>query len=103
MLYFVGLMSLTAMPLFERPVHVPKEPITLAPKQIEELNLKLSALRHDIANHLTVIVTAAEMAANTSEKARQHLTLLFQQVPKIKDAVNGFTAEFDRTLGIKRS
>ncbi len=75
----------------------------MAPKQIEELNLKLSTLRHDIANHLTVIVTAAEMAANTSEKARQHLTLLFQQIPKIKDAVNGFTAEFDRTLSIKRS
>ncbi|MDW7979871.1 MAG: hypothetical protein RMH97_04820 [Verrucomicrobiales bacterium] len=91
------------MSLFDQPLAAPAEPVTLTPKQIEQLNSKLSAMRHDIANHLTVIVTAAEMAANTSEKARHHLSLLFQQVPRIKDAVNAFTTEFETVFGIRRS
>ncbi len=91
------------MSFIERPISLPAEPVTLTPKQIEDLNLRLSAMRHDIANHLTVIVTAAELAASTSEKARERLKLLFQQVPKIEDAVNNFTREFDNALRINRT
>jgi len=32
-------------------MRIPSEPVNFDPKQIEELNKKLSTLRHDVNNH----------------------------------------------------
>ena len=49
-----GFVSLWTMPL-------PSGPITLTVKQVDELNRKLSDMRHDINNHLSLIVAALEL------------------------------------------
>ena len=40
---------------------LPSEPVTLSIEQLDELNRKLSNLRHDINNHLSLIVAATEL------------------------------------------
>ncbi|HTL58158.1 MAG TPA: hypothetical protein VL361_20895 [Candidatus Limnocylindrales bacterium] len=40
---------------------LPREPITLAVGQIDDLNRRLSDMRHDINNHLSLIVAALEL------------------------------------------
>lgn len=91
------------MGLFKNTVKLPDNPVTLNTQQIDEFNRKLSKMRHDIANHLTVVITAAELASHAPERAKDHLVLLLGQTPKITEAVKGFTAEFDRILGISRT
>jgi len=40
---------------------VPSQPVTLSVEQIEELNQKLSNMRHDINNNLSLILAATEL------------------------------------------
>ena len=40
---------------------LPQEPVTLSVEQIAELNRQLSAMRHDVSNHISVIVAALEL------------------------------------------
>ena len=40
---------------------LPSEPVTFSPGELQELNRKLSDMRHDINNHLSLIVAALEL------------------------------------------
>jgi hypothetical protein len=91
------------MGLFKNTVKLPDNPVTLSVQQVDEFNRKLSKMRHDIANHMTVIITAAELASHAPEKSKDHLVLLLGQTPKITESVRGFTTEFDKILGIIRT
>jgi hypothetical protein len=81
---------------------LPTDPVTLTPQQVEELSRKLSTLRHDVNNHLSLIVAAAELIRFSPDAAQRMSATLAEQPPKISNAMNSFSAELERALGISR-
>ena len=82
---------------------LPTAPITLTVQQVEELNKRLSSLRHDVNNHLSLIVAAAELIRLNPEMVARMSTTLSEQPAKISEEISKFSAEFERVLGITRA
>jgi len=80
----------------------PTGPVTLTVQQIEELQKKLSSLRHDVNNHLSLIVAAAELIKFNPSSADRMCATLGDQPPKISEEITRFSAEFEKALGITR-
>ena len=84
------------------PMSLPNEPVTLSAQQVEELRKKISSMRHDVNNHLSLIVAAAElMKLNPDAIGRMTVTLIAQP-PKISEEIGRFSAELEKALGIHR-
>lgn len=81
---------------------LPNEPVTLTPETIAELNTKLSRMRHDINNHLSLVVAAVELIRYKPEMRDRMLETLVDQPTKIITEINSFSKEFEQKLGIKR-
>jgi len=80
----------------------PKAPVTLTVEQIENLNRKLSTMRHDVNNHLSLIVAAAELVRFNPEMIGKLSGTLVEQPSKVSEEIARFNAEFDKALGIIR-
>jgi hypothetical protein len=81
----------------------PSRPVTLTAEQVDELNQKLSCLRHDINNHLSLMVAAIELIRTKPQMAERMMSTLIEQPPKIAGAMGRFSTEFERTFGVARS
>jgi hypothetical protein len=81
---------------------LPSQPITLKVEQIEDLNRKLSSMRHDINNHLSLMMAAVEMVKYKPDMAGRMMESLAQQPPKITTIIAKFSEELERSLGITR-
>ena len=81
----------------------PSEPATLTVAEIEEFNKQLSTMRHDINNHLSLIMAAVELVRRKPETLERMTGTLVEQPARITEAMLKFTATFERTLGIKRT
>lgn len=81
---------------------LPTEPVTLTPAQISELNQRLATMRHDINNHLSLIQAAVELLRAKPHMAERMTATLAEQPPKIAEALQKFSREFEQTLGIRR-
>jgi hypothetical protein len=81
---------------------LPSEPVTLTVGQLDELNRKLSNMRHDINNHLSLIVAAVELIHHKPQMTERMMATLAEQPARISEAVRQFSAEFERALGITR-
>jgi len=81
---------------------LPSQPVTLSATQIDELNRKLSAMRHDINNNLSLIIAAAEMVRFKPDLISKMMDTLNQQPDRIAKSMSSFTEEFEKTLGITR-
>ncbi|PYJ02928.1 MAG: hypothetical protein DME25_14395, partial [Verrucomicrobia bacterium] len=81
---------------------LPNGPVTLSVQQLEELNKKLSTLRHDVNNHLSLVVAAAELIKFNPQMAARMSATLSEQPPKISEEINRFSVELERALGITR-
>lgn len=79
----------------------PNEQVTLNPEQVEELRKKLSSMRHDVNNHLSLIVAAAELIKLNPESIGRMTATLIEQPSKISDQISRFSAELEKTLGNK--
>jgi hypothetical protein len=77
-------------------------PVSLTAEQVEDLNRKLSNLRHDVNNHLSLIVAAAELIKFNPTLAARMTATLTEQPPKISEAMSRFSAEFEKAFGIAR-
>ena len=82
---------------------LPIEPVTLSVQQVEELNRKLSTLRHDINGDLALVVAAAELIKLNPDILQRMLSTLLEQPTKIRDRVDRFSAELEKAFGITRS
>ena len=82
---------------------LPTEPVTLSVEQISELNRRLSALRHDINNQLSLVAAAAEIIRFNPDMAKRMAVTLSEQPPKITENLNKFSAEVEAMFGITRS
>jgi hypothetical protein len=78
------------------------EPVALSIEQIEELNQKLSTLRHDINNYLSLILAATEVIRHKPSMAERMSSTLMEQPSKIAAAITKFSSEFEQTFGIVR-
>ena len=81
---------------------IPTTPTTLTPEQVEELNAKLSTMRHDINNHLSLMVAALELIRYKPEMRERMIATMAEQPSKIMAEVMRFSADFERTFGITR-
>jgi hypothetical protein len=84
------------------PMGLPTQPVTLSAEQIAELNQKLSTFRHDVNNHLSLIMAAVEMVRFKPELASRMMDTLTQQPPRITEAIAKLSAEVEHALGITR-
>ncbi len=82
---------------------LPQKPVEISVAQIEELNRKLSNLRHDVNNHLSLMMAANELISYKPEMIQRMTATLTEQPPKIIEAFNKFSASFEQTFGITRS
>lgn len=80
----------------------PKTPVTLSPEQVEEFNKKLSKMRHDINNHLSLVVFAIEVLRSKPEMLERMTATISDQPPKIMADMTQFSADFEQVLGITR-
>jgi hypothetical protein len=81
---------------------LPSQPVTLTVEQIADLNGKLSTMRHDINNQLSLIIAAMELIRYKPQMTERMMATLGEQPPKIADALLKYSAEFERVLGITR-
>ena len=81
---------------------LPNAPATLTPEQVAELNRKLSHMRHEINNQLSLIVAALELVRFRPEMRDRMLNTLGEQPPKIMAEIAKFSSEFEQTFGITR-
>lgn len=95
MLFGRGLEALHRMTL-------PSQPVTLTVKQIEELHQKLADARHDINNHLSLIIAAVELMRHKPHTAERMMDTLNERPPKISQSLVKFSGDFEKTLGITR-
>ena len=79
---------------------LPTQPVTLSVEQLRELNAKLSNMRHDINNTLSLMMAAVELMRYKPEMVERMTATLMDQPTKVGACINQFSAEFERTLGI---
>lgn len=81
---------------------LPDKPIVLEPQQIEELNKKLSTMRHNVNNYLALVVAASELMKRKPDLAPRMLENIMQQPERVITEMKAFSADFEATLGITR-
>jgi hypothetical protein len=81
---------------------LPSQPVTLTVEQIEELNRKLSHMRHDINNNLSLILAATELIRHKPQSLERMIGTLVEQPPKVTATIARFSAEFEKAFGIVR-
>lgn len=81
----------------DQPSHV-----TLSEQQVQELNQKLTEMRHNVNNHLAMIVAASELVRRKPETASRFVNTFVDQPQKIADEVRRFSNELETLLNIGR-
>lgn len=81
---------------------LPDKPVTLSPEQLGELNKKLSMMRHNVNNHLALIVAASELIRRKPEMAARLIENIGQQPDRIIAEIRSFSDELEAAFGIKR-
>ena len=82
---------------------LPDKPIALEPQQIEELNKKLSTMRHNVNNYLALVVAASELMKRKPDLAPRMLENIMQQPERVIAEMKTFSEEFEAALGISRN
>jgi len=83
-------------------MRMPTQPISLTVEEVAELNQKLCNLRHDVNNHLSLVMAAVELLRHKPQMAERMLQTLSEQPAKITGAMAKFSGEFEQTFGISR-
>jgi hypothetical protein len=84
-------------------MRTPTEPVTLSVDQISELNRKLSDLRHDVNNKLSLIAASVELIRRRPEIAGRLLDSIDQQPKIIAEILTEFSAQVEAMLHIERT
>jgi hypothetical protein len=81
---------------------LPEQPVTLTAAQIALLNQELANMRHDINNHLSLVMAAVELIRAKPHMTERMVNTLSEQPPKISAAMMGFCTQFEKAYGIRR-
>jgi len=82
-------------------MRMPSDPVNLSVEEVQELNTKLSTLRHDVNNHLSLIMAATELIRHKPQMSERMIETLCEQPPKISAAMAKFSHDFEHAIGIK--
>ncbi len=81
---------------------MPNNPVTLSAQQIDDLSQKMAKMRHDINNHLSLVVFAIEVLRTKPEMMDRMTATLSDQPQKIMADLAKFSSELEQLLGIRR-
>ena len=81
---------------------LPDKPVTLTADEIAELNKKLSTMRHDVNNNLSLIMAAVELVRLKPDSMDRMISTMSEQPARIGETIAKFSAEFEKVFGIKR-
>jgi hypothetical protein len=81
---------------------LPEQPVTLTVEQIAALNRELANMRHDINNHLSLVLAAVELIRAKPQMTERMTATLLEQPPKISQAMQKYASEFEKAYGLKR-
>jgi hypothetical protein len=81
---------------------LPENAVTLSPQQVDELNQKLSMMRHNVNNQLALIVAASELIRRKPEMAPRLIENIAQQPDRIIAEMRSFSDEFEAAFALKR-
>jgi hypothetical protein len=76
----------------------PKQQVTFTPAQLDKMVKRVSELRHNLNNHLTLIIGAAELIRRKPEMIERMTVSLIDQARKIEEEMKKFSGEFERDL-----
>ncbi len=79
---------------------LPQQTVPLDPEQVADLSRKLADLRHNVNNHLALMVAALELIRRKPDTAARMINNLNEQPQKILEEIKRFSDEFERTLRI---
>ena len=82
---------------------LPEQPVTLTAEQIAALTRELGTMRHDINNHLSLVLAAVELIRVKPELTERMVTTVLEQPARVTQAMQKFSAEFEKAYGIKRA
>jgi chemotaxis regulatin CheY-phosphate phosphatase CheZ len=83
-------------------MELPTQPVTLTVEQIAELHQQLANMRHDVNNKLSLILAAVDVTQYKPQMIDRMMATVAEQPQKIIEMVAAFSAEFEKTFGIKR-
>lgn len=89
--------------MFRTTMDLPRQPVTLAVSQIDQLNQQLANLRHDVNNHLSLMLAAAEVIRRKPEAAERMSATFEEQPRKVTAAMQRFSAEFEKSFAIQKA
>jgi len=81
---------------------LPREPITLTPETVRELESNLSDLRHNLNNNLSLIIAAIELIRRKPEMAVRMVETIADQPAKILEEIKRFSTRLEDALRIVR-
>lgn len=70
----------------------------LVPEQVKELARLLSDCRHNVNNHLSLVMSAMELAQLKPEAAPRMVKTVMDQSRNVTEEINRFSTEFERIL-----
>lgn len=83
-------------------MRAPDHAVTLSSAEIAELNVKLGDLRHNVNNHLALVVAVTELLRCRPEMAVQFAASLVDPPQKITSEIKAFSDELERVLQMER-
>ena len=81
---------------------LPRQTVPLSPEEVADLSRKLADLRHNVNNHLALMVAALELIRRKPEMVERMVNNLTEQPQKILDEIKKFSEELERALQITR-
>ena len=81
---------------------LPRQTVPLSPEQVADLNRKFGDLRHNVNNHLALMVAALELIRRKPEMIDRMVNNLTEQPQKILEEIKRFSEEFEKALRITR-
>ena len=81
---------------------LPCQTVPLSPEQVADLNRKFGDLRHNVNNHLALMVAALELIRRKPEMIDRMVNSLTEQPHKILEEIKHFSEEFEKALRITR-
>ena len=79
---------------------LPSQTVPLTPEQVAAISRKLSDLRHNVNNHLALMVAALELIRRKPDTVPRMINNLAEQPQKILEEIRKFAEEFEKALQI---
>jgi predicted nucleic acid-binding Zn-ribbon protein len=80
---------------------LPEKEVVLSPEEIHQIQRQLSSLRHNVNNHLSLIVAATELIQRKPEAAARMMEKLAEQPQKITEEIRTFSDEMEKLLQVR--